>query len=54
MAKELSCREAGNDCDFMVRSEKEDELIEMVQQHAREVHDTEMSQADIRGAWKTV
>lgn len=54
MAKELSCREAGYDCDFMIRSEDEDELIEFVRQHAREIHDTEMSRGDIRGAWKTV
>ncbi|WP_254273309.1 DUF1059 domain-containing protein [Haloarcula marina] len=54
MAKEIVCRDAGYDCDFMIRSENEEELIEVVQQHAQETHDTEMSQEDIRGAWKTV
>lgn len=54
MARELACREAGYDCDFMIRSENEDELIEFVQEHAQSTHDTEMSRADVTGAWKTV
>lgn len=54
MAKELSCRDAGYDCDFMIRSEDEDQLIRFVQEHAMETHDTEMSGADVRGAWSTV
>lgn len=54
MAKEVACRDAGYDCDFMIRSENDDELVEMVQQHARDTHDTEMSKSDIQGAWKTV
>lgn len=54
MAKEIVCQEAGYDCDFMIRSENEEELIEFVQEHARSTHDTEMSADDIRGAWKTV
>jgi hypothetical protein len=29
-------------------------LVEFVQQHAEEAHDTEMSASDVRGAWKTV
>jgi predicted small metal-binding protein len=54
MAKEIVCREAGYDCDFMIRSENEDELVEFVREHARETHGTEMSESDVRGAWKTV
>ena len=54
MAREIACRDAGFDCDFMIRSENEDELIEFVQEHVQNTHDTEMSDADIRGAWKTV
>lgn len=53
MAYEIACRDAGYDCDFMIRDENEGELIEFVQQHAREAHDAEMSESDIRGAWKT-
>ncbi|MFB6188771.1 MAG: DUF1059 domain-containing protein [Halapricum sp.] len=47
MAYELSCRDAGMDCDFMIRSEDRDELISFVQQHAQDVHDTEMSRSDV-------
>jgi len=54
MPKEIACREAGYDCDFMIRSENEDELIGFVQEHVKSTHDTDMSSADIRGAWKTV
>lgn len=54
MAKELSCRDAGYDCDFVIRSENEDELVQMVQDHAKDVHDTNLSKSDITGAWKTV
>lgn len=54
MAKEVACREAGYDCDFVIRSENEDELVEFVQQHAKNTHDTEMSRDDVMGAWKSV
>jgi len=54
MAKEVACRDAGYDCDFVVRDENEAELIKFVQEHAKEVHDTDMSESAVRGAWKTV
>lgn len=54
MVKEMSCRDAGMDCDFMIRSENENELIEFVQQHAEETHNEEMSRSDVRNALKTV
>lgn len=54
MAKQISCREAGYDCDFEIRSENEAELVEIVQQHAMETHDTELSESDVKGLWKTV
>ena len=54
MTREIRCREAGYDCDFMIQSEDESQLIRFVQEHASETHDTEMSSEDIRGAWKTV
>lgn len=53
MAREFSCRDAGVDCDFMIRSENEDEMVDMVQQHARETHDKEMSRDDVMGAMKS-
>ena len=36
--KQLSCRDAGADCDFMVRSEKEDEVMRLAGEHACETH----------------
>jgi len=36
--KELSCRNAGMDCDFLVRSESEDEVISLASQHACHSH----------------
>jgi len=32
--KQLSCRDLGADCDFLVRSEKEDEVMNLVNEHA--------------------
>ena len=44
MAKEISCINAGFEhCEFLVRSENEEEVIEFARQHARGVHDTEAS-----------
>jgi len=54
MAREVACREAGYDCDFVIRSENDDELIEFVQEHAQSTHDAELAAADIQGIWKTV
>jgi len=36
--KQLSCRDAGADCDFMVRSEKEDEVMRLAGEHACGAH----------------
>lgn len=39
MAKEISCAEVGGmDCDFIARAETEEELMEVVRHHGREVH----------------
>jgi predicted small metal-binding protein len=54
MAHEISCREAGYDCDFMIRSEDENQLVEMVQKHSKETHDTDLSRSDVLGLAKTV
>lgn len=40
-------------CSFVIRSENEDEVIEMVQRHADEIHGTSMKEDDVRGAWMT-
>ena len=54
MAHEIACRDAGYDCDFMIRSENEDELVEFVQEHARNTHDAELARSDVEGIRKTV
>ena len=38
MYKELSCRKVGIDCDFLVRSESEEEAISVVSEHACRSH----------------
>ena len=47
MTKQISCREAGFDCDFEVRSESDDEVIEFARQHAEQSHDMELSRSDL-------
>lgn len=52
MAKQVNCSDAGMECDFMVRSEDESEVIELVKRHAEHAHDQTMSTADVRGVMK--
>ena len=47
MAKEISCRSAGVDCDFMIRSENEEELVSISQQHLKNIHHANMSKEKI-------
>lgn len=42
------------DCPFMVRSENQEEVVEMVRQHSRDVHGTEMSEGDVQNAVQEV
>ena len=50
MVKEVSCHDAGfEDCAFMIRDENEDELVELVQHHAEQSHDAEVSRDDVQG-----
>jgi len=37
--KELRCRDAGTDCDFVARGATEDEIIQQAKEHAQTVHD---------------
>lgn len=50
MAREYQC----SACEFMIRSEAEDELIDFVRQHADEVHELSMSADDVREGWTSV
>jgi len=36
--KEVRCKDAGVDCDFVAQAETEQELMKKVAQHAREKH----------------
>jgi predicted small metal-binding protein len=38
MAKTMSCRDVGPDCDFVARGETEDEIMGQVAEHARTAH----------------
>ena len=42
MAKIMQC-----DCGYVVRGETDDELVANVQEHAREVHDMELTREQI-------
>jgi len=35
MAKTVSCRDVGADCDFVARGNSEDEIMSQVEEHAR-------------------
>jgi predicted small metal-binding protein len=36
--KQLNCRDAGVDCDFLVRAESEEEVMTVASEHACRVH----------------
>ncbi len=38
MAKELRCADVGMDCDFVAKAETQEELMQKVAKHAKEVH----------------
>jgi predicted small metal-binding protein len=48
MAHQFSC----SACGFQVRSENDDELIELVRNHAGEIHDMDVSPSDVRAGWE--
>jgi len=41
--KTLYCRDAGFDCDAVVRAESEQEVLNMATEHARDVHGVDPS-----------
>lgn len=43
MAKVLRCRDTGADCDFEVRADSEEEILQKAAQHAKEVHQMEVT-----------
>jgi predicted small metal-binding protein len=48
MVKEIRCRGAGIDCEFLIRSEQIEEMLGFVQEHASEQHDYDVSEDDLR------
>jgi predicted small metal-binding protein len=38
MAKTMSCKDVGSDCEFVARGETEDEVMQKVAAHARDEH----------------
>jgi Protein of unknown function (DUF1059). len=50
MARQFTCSE----CAFMVRSDDNNELIDLVQQHADKAHSMQVSQSDVRDGWESV
>ena len=48
MVEEFSCANAGaTACPFTVRDENEDELVSIVQQHARKFHNESLSRDEV-------
>ncbi len=55
MAYEFACVDAGyDDCEFEIRDENREELMEFVKEHGRTVHDTEVSESDVEGSIREV
>lgn len=55
MVKEVSCIHAGfEDCEFLIRSEDEQELIEFVQKHAEQTHDVTVSRDHVEKIMREV
>jgi predicted small metal-binding protein len=54
VAKQFECKSAGIDCPFMLRSENEDEIVSFTQQHAKKIHNKDVSKQDILKVAKNV
>ena len=56
MAKAVSCREVGVDCDFVARGETEQDVLEQCAEHGRKEHGMNELSADlaekVRGAMR--
>ena len=55
--KQLSCRDFGADCDFMVRAQTEEEVISLTTEHACRIHskcEIPSDQTDIKRLIKSV
>ncbi len=52
--KQLSCRDAGADCDFLVRAETEDEVFAVAAAHGARVHGMKEVTPDLKSKMKTM
>ncbi len=48
MSKRIECSDVGMDCDFAALAEDEEELLELVADHAERVHDIEEITPELR------
>lgn len=48
MAKTVSCRDVGADCDFVARGNSEEEIMSQVAEHARTAHNMEEIPSEVR------
>jgi predicted small metal-binding protein len=52
MAEQLKTVECDAPCNFMVRSHDEKEIIEIVKQHAKKMHDMTITDDDVKQKMK--
>lgn len=48
MSKRIECSDVGMDCDFAALADTQDELLELVAEHAERVHDIEEITPELR------
>ncbi|WP_255192608.1 DUF1059 domain-containing protein [Natronobeatus ordinarius] len=47
-AHKLDCESVSDTCRFIIQSENETEAVELAQKHMKEVHDTELTEEELR------
>jgi predicted small metal-binding protein len=52
--KQLSCRDAGADCDFLVRAETEDEVFAVAAAHGARAHGMKEVTPDLKSKMKSI
>ncbi len=52
--KQLTCRDAGADCDFLVRAETEEEVLEVAGGHGKRVHGYKEISPELVTAMKSI
>jgi predicted small metal-binding protein len=48
MAKTVSCRDVGSECDFVAKGNNEEEIMSQVTEHARKEHNMSEIPSDVR------